>query len=64
MPVPQSRWASKYATFNFPSWNPTVDHDGHVVVKCTNKVYTNMQPGENDANYMFYPTFFGAYNPY
>ena len=49
--------------FNFPRWKPTVDHGGHVVVKCSNKVYTNMQPGENDANYMFYPTFFGAYNP-
>ena len=56
------KWA-QYALFQFPSWKPTVHHDGHVVVKCSNKVYTNMQPGENDANYMFYPTFFGAYNP-
>jgi hypothetical protein len=33
------------------------------VVKCTNKLYTNMQPGENDTNYKLYPTVFGAYNP-
>ena len=62
--------------YNFPGWSPTVDHDGRVVVKCTNKVFTNMVPGENDANYSanmvpgendanykHYPTFFGAYNP-
>jgi hypothetical protein len=49
--------------YNFPGWSPTVDHDGRVVVKCTNKVFTNMVPGENDANYKHYPTFFGAYNP-
>ena len=58
------KWA-KCAMFNFPSWNPTVDHDGrgHVMVKCTNKLYTNMQPDENDANYKLYPTVFGAYSP-
>ena len=49
--------------YNFPGWSPTVDHDGRVVVKCTNKVFTNMVPVENDANYKHYPTFFGAYNP-
>jgi len=49
--------------YNFPGWSPTVDHDGRVVLKFTNKVYTNMVPGENDANYVHYPTFFGAYDP-
>lgn len=43
------KWA-KYCIYNFPGWSPTVDHDGRVVVKCTNKVFTNMVPGENDAN--------------
>ncbi len=42
------KWAA-YATYNFPSWSPTVDHDGRVVLKFTNKVYTNMVPGENGA---------------
>ena len=58
-----TRYADKWPTycmFKFPNWGPTVDQGGRVVGKCTNKVDTNMQQGENDANYKEYPTFAGA----
>jgi hypothetical protein len=56
------KWA-RYAIHNFPNWSPAVDHDGRYVLEFTNKVFTNMVPKENDANYIHYPTFFGAYDP-
>jgi hypothetical protein len=60
-----TRYRTKFANYvkwQFRKWQPTLEVNDDVIVKCANKAFTKVQKDVNDFNCKEYPKYARAYN--
>ena len=60
-----TRYRTKFANYvkwQFRKWQPTLEVNDDVIVKCANPAFTRARKNENDSNFTHYPKYVRAYH--